>query len=97
MAEFLRKLTFGAVPDRRFTFLKPAQLTISAEDEETIVAHSPELMLFGYGSNIQEALDDFSKTLGELYLSLQEKTGRLGEALARQLKSVEQHLKFTER
>lgn len=94
--KFLQKLSFAAVPDQRFRFLKSIQLVISVEGE-TIIAHSPELMVFGYGDNVTEALDDFGKTLGELHLSLREKRGRLSGALTRQLESVEQHLKFTER
>ena len=88
-------LLYGAVPDRRFSFIKPVQLVLSVEGK-AIIAHSPALQVFGYGGNVTEALDDFGKTLGELHLSLRKEKGRLNEALAQQLDLVEEHLKFTE-
>ncbi len=92
----MRDLLHGAVPDRRFSFIKPVQLVLSVEGK-AVIAHSPELMVFGYGDNVTEALDDFGKTLRELHLTLRKESGRLGEALARQLDSIEEHLIFHER
>ena len=88
-------ISYGAVPDRRFSFINPVQLVLSVE-AEMVIAHSLALQVFGYGANVTEALDDFGKTLGELYLSLRKEKGRLSEALAQQLGLVEEYLKFTE-
>ena len=35
-------LSYGAVPDRRFSFINPVQLVLSVE-AETVIAHSPAL------------------------------------------------------
>ncbi len=89
-------ISYAAVPNRRFRFIKPIELVLSVEGE-TVIAHSPALREFGYGGNMGEALDDFGKTLVELYLSLREEKARLSEDLARQLQLVEEHVEFTER
>ncbi len=76
-------ILFGAVLDRRLRVKKPIPVTIS-KDESGVVVSSSELEDFGCGANISEALDDFAKTLAELYFSLKENADRLGDDLKQQ-------------
>ena len=77
------EILFGAIIDRRLRIKNPIQITLSKE-EDVVVASSSELEEFGYGNDISEALDDFAKTLAELYLSLEENADRLGDDLKQQ-------------
>ena len=77
------EILFGAMIDRRLRIKNPIPITLSRE-EDVVVASSSELEEFGYGNDISEALDDFAKTLAELYLSLEENEDRLGDDLKQQ-------------
>ena len=76
-------ILFGAIRDVRLRVKKPIPVTIS-RDESGVVVSSSELEDFGCGANISEALDDFAKTISELYISLEENADRLGDDLKRQ-------------
>lgn len=54
-------------------------LSVSLEyDGEQVIAHAPDLDLFGYGDTECEALDDLRCTVADLYYSLQEERESLG-------------------
>ncbi|HLQ77175.1 MAG TPA: hypothetical protein VK210_07460, partial [Terriglobia bacterium] len=63
-----KRIKFGMLRDRRLRML--AAITVELERKtETFVAHWPEIDEFGYGDNASEALEDFRKTIEELYLT----------------------------
>ena len=80
---FPATILFGATIDRRLRVKNPIPITLSKEGD-VVVASSSELEEFGYGNDISEALDDFARTLAELYLSLEENADRLGDDLKQQ-------------
>jgi len=54
-------------------------LSVSLEyDGEQVIAHAPDLDLFGYGDTEGEALDDLRRTVVDLYYTLREDSESLG-------------------
>jgi hypothetical protein len=86
-----REILFGAVVDRRFHFRKPMTLSVYREGE-SYIAYSADLQEFGQGDDVGEALDDFSKTLCELYFSLEGTKDRLAPDLQSQLAKVHEFI-----
>lgn len=71
---------FGAISDPMIRVKSPIPLRISREGD-TVAVFSPDLEEFGYGQTLSDALDDFAKTVRELYLSLTPRPERLSDYL----------------
>jgi hypothetical protein len=76
---------FGGPLDRRLRFKRPLPVTVEKENL-TYIVDCQLIGQFGYGSNLAEALDDFGKTVSEMYFSLDEETRaeQLGDSLVQQ-------------
>jgi len=73
-------LLFGALPDRRLRLKKPIPVELS-ESDGSIIAQCQDLNEFGQGSTASHALDDFGRTITELFLSLEAQKDQLGSDL----------------
>ena len=93
---FPMEILFGAIIDRRLRVKNPIPITLS-KGEGVVVASSSELEEFGYGSDISDALDDFAKTLAELYFSLEENADRLGYDLKQQFSRLRRFIEVRPR
>lgn len=88
-------MQFGGPLDRGLRFKRP--LPVQAyKDGLTYVVDCQLLEQFGSGSNMSEALDDFGKTISEMYFSLDEEnaSGRLGDDLVRQLQTLREFIEL---
>lgn len=85
------KILFGAIVDPRLRVKTSIPIDISRA-QEAVVAYSPELEEFGYGPSLSEALDDFGKTICELYFSLEGKEEKLGDSLKKLLAVLRTYL-----
>lgn len=74
------RILFGAINHPRLRMKTPIPVDISAEGE-SVVASCSELEEFGYGPSLSEALDDFGRTVCQLYFSLDSEGDRLNENL----------------
>jgi hypothetical protein len=86
-------LLLGTVNDRRFRVLKPIPLEIERQ-ESLVVASWPEIEEFGSGDSLSNAIDDFTKTLVELYQSLTADQSRLGPDLDRVFTVLREYLVY---
>ncbi len=75
-----QRILFGAIQDPRLKARRPILVDIANVDG-TFTASAPDLEEFGYGNTRSQALDDFGRTLSELYFSLSEQREHLGEHL----------------
>ena len=82
---------FGAISDPMIKVKSPIPLRISREGD-TVAVFSPDLEEFGYGQTLSDALDDFAKTVRELYLSLTPRPERLSDYLQGVLEKLQQFL-----
>lgn len=87
------KILFGASVAPLLRVRLPIPLEISTEGD-SVVAYCEDLQEFGYGSNLSEALDDFGKTLRELFFSLEERKENLSEDLRRVRAKLSNYLEF---
>lgn len=87
------ELMFGGPLDRGVRAKRPLPVQISRESG-TYVVNCEAIEQFGYGSDMSEALDDFGKTVAEmfLYLSEESKADRLGDELAHRYEVLQQYL-----
>jgi hypothetical protein len=60
--------------------------------EGSVVVSSDDLEEFGYGSTLSDALDDFGKTVCELYHSLEAEEERLSNHLKQTLATLRRYL-----
>jgi hypothetical protein len=69
------------------------------KDEGSYVAHSSELEQFGYGATPGDALDDFGKTISEMYFYLSDavKSDSLGESLKEHYRTLSTLLALRDR
>jgi hypothetical protein len=70
------KILFGAIQDRRLCLKKPIPVELS-ESLGVITAHCGDLDEFGQGSVVSEALEDFGKTICEMFFALQDREHQL--------------------
>ncbi len=77
-----RGILFGVMTDPRLRLKRPIRVEITRK-KGAVVAHSREFDEFGCGASMSDALDDFSKGLAELFLTLRKETDRLGPDLQR--------------
>ena len=82
---------FGAISDPMIRVTSPIPLRISREGD-TVAVFSPDLEEFGYGQTLSDALDDFAKTIRELYLSLSARREILSDHLQGVLEKLQQFL-----
>src|ERR1700733_9521647 len=76
------RIQFGMLRNRALKMIAPITLELERKGA-TVVARWNEAEEFGYGRNISEAVDDFGRTLEELYFSLKEKEDVLSDDLLR--------------
>lgn len=74
------RIRFGALRNRGLRIIAPIPVELERKGS-TVVARWDEIEEFGYGRNISEAIEDFSRTVEELFLSLNERKGDLGPDL----------------
>lgn len=86
-----QRVLFGAIRDPKVRIKNPIPVDISVEDG-SVVAFSPLLREFGYGPSLSEALDDFGKTVCELYHSLESQESRLSEDLTNTLSNLRTYI-----
>ena len=78
----MQSVKFGALTDPRLRLRKPIPLEVS-EEEGHVVLSWEAASEFSCGATMGDALDDFSKTVSELYRELNDKNVRLGSDLER--------------
>ena len=86
-------LLFGAIRDQRLILRKPIPVTITNDESGSVVVCWKGINEYGYGPNTIAALDDFGKTLTELYFSLKSERNRLGSDLNMCFKILRQYLR----
>lgn len=84
---------FGAISDPMIRVKSPIPLRISREGD-TVAVFSSDLEEFGYGPTLSDALDDFAKTVCELYLSLSPRREKLSEYLQGVFEKLQQFLEI---
>ena len=77
----LDRVSIGSLLDVRLRMREVITLVLQREDE-FYIARYDELNEFGYGHSPIDAVQDFRRTLGELYWSLRDNQKRLGPDLA---------------
>lgn len=77
-----RKIKFGAVASPELRMRRPINLRIS-EEEGSVVAAWQDIDLFGYGDSLSSALEDFRKSITELFFFLESQNDSLAENLRR--------------
>ncbi len=85
-----KKLLFGAISDPRLRVKLPIPVDISGK-KGAVVTHWSDIGEFGYGPHMSAALDDFGKTVSELYWSLDSREGDLGDDLKKVLSILRHH------
>ena len=86
-----REILFAASSDRRLRFKQPITLNLSRE-REGYVAYAADIEEFGCGDDVAQALDDFGKTISELYFSLSASKDRLSPHLQGQFARLNEFL-----
>lgn len=82
---------FAALRDPRLQMISPIPLEVSVEDSSVIVCWS-ETSEFGTGNTMGEAIDDFARSLRELYNTLFAPNVSLGSDLERVKHAIERHV-----
>ena len=84
---------FGIIRDPRVVLRKAIPVTIKRDGDVSVAAWE-EAEEFGYGSNRSEAIEDFSKTISQLFVTLTREEDSLGPALLNTLELLGKHLQF---
>ena len=74
------EILLGSLPDGRLRVNSPVRVRFTSEDHH-IIAEAVEFNEFGFGENASEALIDLQHAIVELYFTLEEEQGRLGNDL----------------
>src|SRR5262249_22198512 len=74
------RVEFGVIRNRNLRIVVPIPLELERKGD-TVVARWDQIAEFGYGRNISEAVEDFGKTIEELFLTLNDRSGKLGDDL----------------
>lgn len=88
-------LLFGAVARPGLRVRKPIPLTVSQEQDNVVVSWD-DADEFACGKTTGEALAEFSKNIGDLYVELNDSTVRLGKDLARVRDIMNQYIESYE-
>jgi hypothetical protein len=90
--EFLpRHVQFGMLRHPRLAVQKPIPLEVTRTDR-TVVATWDTVNEFGYGETWSEAVEDFSKTIAELFISLESQEAQLSADLKNVLAVLREHI-----
>jgi hypothetical protein len=81
----------GSLSDHRLCVRKPIPLDVSAEDGHIIVSWG-DADEFACGASTGEALEEFSKTIAELFFDLNDQSIPLGNDLARVRDILNEHI-----
>lgn len=90
------RVLMGVVGDSRLQLQKPVPVDVST-DAGSVIAYFGEVEEFGYGPNLSAAMDDLSKALAQLFLSLVEREADLGQPMADALERLRHYFKLRER
>ncbi len=74
-------MLYGGRLDWRLRTARPFPVRIYKEND-TYVVQCEEIEQFGYGSDMSEALDDFGKTVSEMYFYLADESGNLTDSMS---------------
>src|SRR5947209_918701 len=91
-APMTRSFVFAPSIDPRLKIMKPFTVRVERSDNTT-AALAEEIEEFGYGDNTSEALHDLSKTIAELYFSLEDRAAHLGPDLQAMQAKLDQHIR----
>jgi hypothetical protein len=86
------QILFGLIRDPRVRLVAPIPVEITRQGD-TVVASWAEAEEFGHGKDRSEALEDFGRTVSQLFISLSKNEKGLGPDLARVLSILRKHLK----
>jgi hypothetical protein len=81
----------GTVSDRRLRVRKAIPLNVSVEEGHVVVSWS-DADEFAYGASTGDAIEELSKTIGELYFDLNDQSVPLGKDLARVRDVLNDHI-----
>lgn len=87
--ESVTTFRLGGLQHPRLRLRAPLTLSVTWADSLVSVLHEPT-QLWGEGGHLTAAVEDFQRTLAELYLGLQEDQGHLGPALAEEWAALQQ-------
>lgn len=82
---------FGALRHPELRLSRPIHLEVSVQDESVVVTWA-EADEFGYGDSMGDALEDFARTLPELYFRLHEPGVRLNSDLDRVRRVLDEYI-----
>ena len=86
-------IQFGLIHDPGLRIVRPIPVNIRREGD-TYVASWDEADEFGYGENRSAALEDFGRTISQLFRTLNREKETLGHGLIETLALLEKHLRF---
>jgi len=86
---------FGTIHDPRLQIIHGIPVDIRREGD-TYIASWEEAEEFGYGTDRFAALDDFSRTITQLFVTLDREEDTLGPGLVETLTLLRQYLQFRE-
>ncbi len=87
------RIQFGMIRSRRLRIIAP--ITVQLERKgDTVVARWEEIEEFGYGRNISESVDDFGRTIEELFFSLADQKDHLGPDLKGVFATISKYIQF---
>jgi hypothetical protein len=84
-------LLLGTVADRRLRMRKAIPLGVSVEDGHVVVSWD-DTNEFACGASTGDAIDEFSKTIAELFFDLNDQSIPLGKDLARVRDILNEHI-----
>ena len=84
-------MLFRSVSDRRLRVRKAIPLNVSVEEGHVVVSWS-DADEFAYGASTGDAIEELSKTIGELYFDLNDQSVPLGKDLARVRDVLNDHI-----
>ena len=92
-AELPSVIQFGLIHDPKLQIVRGIPVSIRREGA-TYVASWDEADEFGYGENRAEALEDFGRTVSQLFITLNREKDTLGPGLMETLTLLQKHLQF---
>jgi len=83
---------FGALSNPKFRLAKPIHLSVTTEEGHVILTW-PDADEFACGETMGEALDEFAKSIADLYVELNEPGLNLGTELQNVRELLNQHIR----
>jgi hypothetical protein len=84
---------FGLMRDSRIVVLRPIPVSVQ-RDGDVYVATWEQAEEFGYGPTRSDALEDFGRTISQLFITLEREKETLGPHLLDTLDLLRAHLRF---